>query len=67
MARVPRLPTALTKPRRFVPRFHWELLACGVSGHQLIGTDAAAIRPEDSVVVREHEGKRWHRCVRCDS
>lgn len=66
---MPEAPEApgLSKPRRFVPRFHWELLACGMRGHMLVGTDAAAIRPEDSVVVREHDGKRWHRCVRCDS
>ncbi len=57
----------LARPRRFVPRFHYELLACGVRGHMLIGTDAAHVRPEDAVVAREHDGLRWHRCVRCDS
>jgi len=50
-----------------VPRFHWELLVCGVAGHELIGMDAAEIRPEDAVVVREGDGLRWYRCVRCDS
>jgi uncharacterized membrane protein (DUF2068 family) len=55
------------KPRRFVPRFHWELLACGVSGHELVGLDVREIRPDDSPVVREYEGVRWHRCLRCDS
>ncbi len=35
-------------------------------GHQLIGTDVAAVRAQDSVVVREGEGVRWHRCLRCD-
>src|SRR3954454_21359616 len=53
------------KPRRFVPRFHWELLACGVDGHELIGLDARAVRPEDAAVVREIDGVRWYRCVRC--
>lgn len=55
-------------PRRFVPRFHWELLACGLAGHELIGTDARTVRDEDRVVVREDSaGTRWYRCVRCDS
>jgi uncharacterized membrane protein (DUF2068 family) len=60
-------PGTLTKPSRFVPRFHWELLACGVAGHELIGTDARTIRPGDGLVVREADGLRWHRCLRCDS
>jgi uncharacterized membrane protein (DUF2068 family) len=55
------------KPRRFVPRFHWELLACGVYGHELVGLDVREIRPEDRIVVREYEGVRWYRCLRCDS
>ncbi len=60
-------PPGTQKPRRVVPRFHYELLACGVSGHELIGTDAAEVREEDAVVVREADGLRWYRCVRCDS
>jgi uncharacterized membrane protein (DUF2068 family) len=60
-------PPGTQKPSRFRPRFHWELLACGVAGHELIGTDAAQLRPEDAVVAREQNGVRWYRCVRCDS
>ena len=60
-------PPGTQKPRRFRPRFHWELLVCGVEGHELIGTDAARLRPEDAVVAREVHGVRWYRCVRCDS
>jgi uncharacterized membrane protein (DUF2068 family) len=60
-------PPGTQKPSRFRPRFHWELLACGVSGHELIGTDAAELRPEDALVAREQNGVRWYRCVRCDS
>jgi uncharacterized membrane protein (DUF2068 family) len=56
-----------TKPRRFVPRFHYELLVCGMRGHELIGTDAERLRPQDAVVAREGEGVRWYRCLRCDS
>lgn len=54
-------------PRRFVPRFHYELLVCGTRGHELVGTDARDLRPEDGVVAFEREGQRWHRCLRCDS
>jgi uncharacterized membrane protein (DUF2068 family) len=60
-------PPGTQKPRRFRPRFHWELLVCGVRGHELIGTDAAHLRPEDAVIAREENGLRWYRCVRCDS
>jgi uncharacterized membrane protein (DUF2068 family) len=60
-------PPGTERPRRFRPRFHWELLVCGTSGHELIGTDVRRIRPEDAVVVRELNGLRWYRCVRCDS
>jgi len=61
------LPPGTQRPRRFRPRFHWELLACGVGGHELVGTDAARVRPEDAVFVRELDGGRWYRCLRCDS
>jgi uncharacterized membrane protein (DUF2068 family) len=60
-------PPGTQKPRRFRPRFHWELLVCGLRGHELIGTDAAHLRPEDAFVAREENGIRWYRCVRCDS
>src|SRR3954453_10587870 len=55
------------KPRRFVPTFHWELLVCGVEGHELVGLDVREIGPEDRVVVREYDGAHWYRCLRCDS
>ena len=60
-------PPGTVKPRRYFPRFHWELLACGVGGHQLVGTDAVQLRPEDALIAREIDGVRWHRCLRCDS
>ena len=55
------------KPRRFVPRFHYELLVCGIRGHALIGTDARSLSADDRVLAREMDGVRWHRCLRCDS
>jgi uncharacterized membrane protein (DUF2068 family) len=57
----------LVEPSRFRPRFHYELLVCGIAGHELFGVDARHVRPEDALIVREHDGARWHRCVRCDS
>jgi len=50
-----------------VPRFHWELLVCGFRGHELVGTEARSLRPEDAVFARDDDGVRWHRCLRCDS
>ena len=64
---LPASPPGVARPRRFRPRFHWELLACGVGGHELLGLDAAELRPEDAVFAREGEGVRWYRCLRCDS
>jgi uncharacterized membrane protein (DUF2068 family) len=52
------------RPRR---KIDWELVACGFSGHALVGLDAAEIRPEDALIVRELGSVRWHRCLRCDS
>ncbi|MDQ6915201.1 MAG: DUF2127 domain-containing protein [Actinomycetota bacterium] len=63
----PKAAPGTVHPDRFLPRLHYELLACGVRGHELIGTDAAEVRPQDAVVVREAGNVRWHRCVRCDS
>jgi uncharacterized membrane protein (DUF2068 family) len=61
-------PPGTEKPRRFRPRLHYELLVCGTSGHELIGLDAAELRPEDALVARDGpDGLRWHRCLRCDS
>jgi uncharacterized membrane protein (DUF2068 family) len=65
---VERHPPGTQPPRRFRPRLHWELVACSVSGHELVGTDAAQLRPEDAIYAREDAaGVRWFRCLRCDS
>ncbi len=47
-------------------RLSYDLLDCAFQGHVLVGTDAAAVRPGDDLVVRELDGLRWHRCLRCD-
>jgi uncharacterized membrane protein (DUF2068 family) len=54
------------KQGRF-PQLRYELLGCGLHGHELVGTDVAEVRPEDHTVVRESGGLRWHRCLRCDA
>jgi uncharacterized membrane protein (DUF2068 family) len=63
-----RLPgVELVEPRRLRPRLHYELLACAIAGHELIGIDARRLSPDDALVAREIDGVRWHRCLRCDS
>jgi uncharacterized membrane protein (DUF2068 family) len=55
------------QPRRYRPKLRYELLGCGLHGHELLGTDAATLRPEDELFARESGGLRWYRCLRCDS
>jgi uncharacterized membrane protein (DUF2068 family) len=55
------------KPKRWRPRLHYELLACAVAGHELIGIDARRLADDDTLLAREIDGVRWHRCLRCDS
>ena len=55
------------QPRRYRPKLRYELLGCGLHGHELLGTDAAELRAEDNVFARESGGLRWYRCLRCDS
>ena len=46
----------------------YELLGCALHGHALTGTDAATVRAQDALLVREDaDGLRWHRCLRCDA
>ena len=55
------------RPQRFRPKFHYELIACGLRGHELVGIDAAELRSQDAIFARDIGGVRWHRCLRCDS
>jgi uncharacterized membrane protein (DUF2068 family) len=49
-------------------RFHYELISCGIGGHELAGTDAAELRDADAIFARPAEdGYRWYRCLRCDA
>lgn len=61
-------PPGTERPERLRPQFHYELIGCGLRGHELVGTDVAEIRPVDGLLVREPgDGLRWYRCVRCDA
>jgi uncharacterized membrane protein (DUF2068 family) len=61
-------PPGSQPPQRFRPRLHWELLRCGLRGHELVGTDAAELRPQDASFARaDAAGTRWYRCLCCDS
>jgi len=52
--------------RRARPTNRYELLTCAWKGHVLVGTDVALVTADDALVVRQYEGVRWHRCLRCD-
>jgi uncharacterized membrane protein (DUF2068 family) len=41
-------------------------LTCAWQGHALVGLDAAEVGADDALVVRQIDGVRWHRCLRCD-
>lgn len=61
-------PPGTERPRRVPPRgLRYELVSCGIAGHELVGTDAAELRDADAIFAREGEGVRWYRCLRCDS
>jgi uncharacterized membrane protein (DUF2068 family) len=60
-----RHPPGTQRPRRR-RQLDWELITCGISGHVLVGREAGPARPEDALVVQDHDGVRWHRCLRCD-
>ncbi|MFY9931986.1 MAG: DUF2127 domain-containing protein [Streptosporangiaceae bacterium] len=60
-------PPGTEKTRRYLPRLRYELIGCGLHGHELLGTDTAELRPDDALFVREADGLRWYRCLRCDS
>jgi uncharacterized membrane protein (DUF2068 family) len=57
----------MPRARRTSPDNRYELITCGLRGHVVVGTDARDVGPEDEAVVREHDGLRWYRCLRCDA
>jgi uncharacterized membrane protein (DUF2068 family) len=60
-------PPGTERPRRYRPKLRYELIGCGLHGHELLGTDAAELRPQDALFARDDDGLRWYRCLRCDS
>jgi uncharacterized membrane protein (DUF2068 family) len=60
-------PPGTERPRRYRPRLRYELIGCGLHGHELLGTTAASLRGQDRLFARESDGLRWYRCLRCDS
>jgi len=48
------------------PANRYELLSCAIGGHVLVGADAASVAAADAALVRETDGLRWPRCLRCD-
>src|SRR4051812_14985887 len=63
------VPPGTERPRRFRPKLRYELVGCGLHGHELVGTDLGDI-PENYRLVAFDDGPggtRWHRCLRCDS
>ncbi len=53
-------------PRRFKPSLRYELVVCAIEGHELVGTDSAVVTGRDRSFAHEIDGRRWHRCLRCD-
>jgi uncharacterized membrane protein (DUF2068 family) len=63
----PEAPPGTEDTKRFRPKLRYELIGCGLHGHELVGTDARQLRDEDALFARESGGLRWYRCLRCDS
>jgi uncharacterized membrane protein (DUF2068 family) len=59
-------PAPGTQHPRRRRQLDWELITCGVTGHVLVGRDAAQPREQDAIFVHAHGDLRWHRCLRCD-
>lgn len=61
-------PPGTEQPRKFRPSLRYELIGCGLHGHELLGTDAARLRESDGIFARQDPaGFRWYRCLRCDA
>ncbi len=64
-ARVP-APPGTEQPRRR-RQLDWELIACGIRGHAIVGRVASSVREQDAILAGDDGDTRWHRCLRCDS
>jgi uncharacterized membrane protein (DUF2068 family) len=55
-----------SKFKRLRPKLRYKLFGCGIHGHELVGTDARRVEAADGLTIREFDGLRWYRCLRCD-
>jgi uncharacterized membrane protein (DUF2068 family) len=53
--------------RKKRPANRYELFTCAWSGHVLVGVGAREVVADDALIVRETDGTRWCRCLRCDA
>ena len=53
--------------RKKRPDGRYELFTCAWRGHELVGGQAAVLTPADAALVRDADGIRWCRCLRCDA
>lgn len=58
-------PPGTQQPRRR-RQFDWELIVCGVRGHELAGRDVSSVGEQDPILAGDDGDIRWHRCLRCD-
>jgi uncharacterized membrane protein (DUF2068 family) len=58
-------PPGTQHPRRR-RQLDWELIVCGVTGHEIVGRDASMLREQDAIFAREQGETRFYRCLRCD-
>jgi hypothetical protein len=49
-------PPGTERPRRYWPKPRYELIGCGLHGHELLGTDAAMLRGENGLFALEADG-----------
>src|SRR6201996_5728912 len=66
-AEPPVIPPGAERPRRYRPKLRYELIGCGLHGHELLGIDAAELRPQDDLFARDFGGVRGSRALRCAS
>lgn len=57
------VPTGKKKRRGI----QYELIGCGLRGHDLVGRDIGPLSDRDADLVRVDGGLNWHRCLRCDA
>lgn len=57
----------MPRRRKGRPQNRYELFTCARKGHALVGTSSRVVTIDDAALVREANGLRWYRCLRCDA